>query len=126
MNPIHGSGELSVENVSLPQLAAYLKPYTRATLAAGQLAATLPYRFSYIDGKLEASLAGAKLALRNLALAREGAARDSFATLTRLDVSGIGADLDAARRRWTSCVPTAASLRSGATPGASSIWRTSW
>ncbi len=93
VNPIRGSGELTVENVSLPELAVYLKSYTSATLAAGQLAATLPYRFSYADGKLEASLAGAKLALRNLALAREGGARDSFATLTRLDVSGIGADL---------------------------------
>lgn len=93
VNPIRGSGELIVENVSLPEFSVYLKSYTRATLAAGQLAATLPYRFSYIDGKLEASLADAKLALRDLALAREGGAKDTFATLTRLDVSGIGADL---------------------------------
>jgi hypothetical protein len=98
VNPIRGSGELTLENASLPELAVYLKSYTRATLAAGQLAAILPYRFSYSDGKLEASLAGARLALRDLALAREGAS-DSFATLTRLDVSGISADL--ARREAT-------------------------
>ena len=92
VNPIRGSGELTLENASLPKLAVYLKSYTHATVAAGQLAATLPYRFSYSDGKLEANLAGAKLALRDLAMAREGAS-DSFATLTRLDVSGISADL---------------------------------
>jgi hypothetical protein len=98
VNPIRGSGELTLENASLPELAVYLKSYTRATVAAGQLAATLPYRFSYNDGKFEASLAGAKLALRDLALARESA-HDSFATLTRLDVNDINADL--ARREAT-------------------------
>ena len=92
-NPIRGSGELTLENVPLRELAVYLKSYTRATLAAGQLAATLPYRFSYSDGKLEASVAGARLALRDLALAHEGGASDSFATLTRLDASGVNADL---------------------------------
>jgi hypothetical protein len=93
VNPIRGSGELTLENAPLRELAVYLKSYTRATLAAGQLAATLPYRFSYSDGKLEANLAGARLALRDLALAHEGGASDSFATLTRLDVSGLNADL---------------------------------
>jgi hypothetical protein len=99
VNPIRGSGELILENAPLRELAVYLKSYTRATLAAGQLAATLPYRFAYSDGKLEASLAGAKVALRDLALAHEGGASDSFATLTHLDVSGINADL--ARREAT-------------------------
>ena len=76
----------------------YLKSYTRARVAAGQLSATLPYSFSYADGKFDASLAGAKLSLRDLALAREGAT-DSFAALTRLDVNDIDADL--ARRQAT-------------------------
>ncbi|MDO8778755.1 MAG: DUF748 domain-containing protein [Burkholderiaceae bacterium] len=98
MNPIRGSGELTLENAALPELAVYLKSYTRATVAAGQLAATLPYRFSYGDGKFEASVFGARLALRDLALAHAGAS-DSFATLTRLDVSDISADL--ARREAT-------------------------
>jgi hypothetical protein len=93
VNPIRGSGELTLENGPLRELAVYLKSYTRATLAAGRLDATLPYRFAYSDGKLEASVAGAKLALRDLALAHEGGASDSFATLTRLDASGVSADL---------------------------------
>jgi hypothetical protein len=98
VNPIRGSGELTLENVSLPDVAVYLKSYTRARVVAGQLGATLPYSFAYGDGKFEAGLAGAKLALGNLALAREGSS-DSFATLTRLDVNGIAADL--ARREAT-------------------------
>jgi hypothetical protein len=51
-NPIRASGEIALENVSLPQLGAYLKSYTRATVAAGQLSATLPYAVSYESGKL--------------------------------------------------------------------------
>jgi len=98
VHPIRGSGELTLENFSLPELAVYLKSYTHATMAAGQLTASLPYRFSYNDGKFSASLNGAKLALRDLALARQGTS-DSFATLTHLDVNDINADL--ARREAT-------------------------
>jgi hypothetical protein len=92
VNPIRGSGELTLDKVSLPQVSVYLKSYTSARVAAGQLSATLPYSFSYADGKFAASLAGAKLALADLALAREGAT-DSFAALTKLEVTGIDADL---------------------------------
>jgi hypothetical protein len=94
VNPIRGSGELTLDKVSLPQVSVYLKSYTRARIAAGQLSATLPYTFSYADGKFAANLAGAKLSLANLALAREGAT-DSFAALTHLEVDGIDADLAA-------------------------------
>jgi hypothetical protein len=94
VNPIRGSGELTLDKVSLPQVSVYLKSYTRARVAAGQLSATLPYTFSYADGKFAANVAGAKLALANLALAREGAT-DSFAALTHLEVDGIDADLAA-------------------------------
>ena len=92
VNPIHGSGELNLESVSLPEVAVYLRSFTRARVAAGQLSATLPYSFAYADGKFNASLAGAKLQMGGLALAREGAT-DSFAALTRLDVNHIDADL---------------------------------
>lgn len=43
---IRSSGNLPLGNVSLPDLAVYLKFYTRAIVAAGQLSATVPYRFS--------------------------------------------------------------------------------
>lgn len=98
VNPVLASGEVVLENASLPELAVYLKSYTRARVAAGQLSATLPYTFAYADGKFEARLAGAKLSLQDLAVAREGAT-DSFAGITRLDIGGIDADL--ARRQAT-------------------------
>ena len=98
VNPIRASGEVTLENASLPELSVYLKSYTRARVAAGQLSATLPYSLSYVGGKFEARLEGAKLSLRDLALAREGVT-DSFAALTRLDVNDINADL--ARRQAT-------------------------
>jgi len=98
VNPVLASGEVVLDNAALPELAVYLQPYTRARIAAGQLSATLPYTFAYADGQFEARLAGAKLSLRDLALAREGAT-DSFAGITRLDVSGI--DVDLARRQAT-------------------------
>jgi hypothetical protein len=98
VNPVLASGEVVLEDASLPELAVYLKSYTRARVAAGQLSATVPYTFAYADGKFEARLAGAKLSLRDLAVAREGAT-DSFAGITRLDIGGIDADL--ARRKAT-------------------------
>ncbi len=91
-NPIRVSGEIAIDNASLPQLGTYLKSYTRATVAAGQLSATLPYVVSYAAGKLQASLVGARVALRDLGLSREGST-DSFATLTQLELSDINVDL---------------------------------
>ena len=92
VNPIRGSGELTFENLSLPEPAVYLKSVTHARVAAGQFSASLPYSFSYANGSFDARLAGAKLSLRDLALTREGVT-DAFATLTQLEVSGIDADL---------------------------------
>jgi hypothetical protein len=98
VNPISASGELTLEKVSLPELGVYLKSFTRATVAAGQLSATLPYVLSYADGKFEARVAGATLSLSDVALSLEGA-KDSFAALTHLAVSDFSADL--ARREMT-------------------------
>ncbi len=98
LSPLHGSGELTLENVALAQLSAYLKSFTRATLASGQFSATLPYRFAYVDGKFDFSLAQAHAELRELTLMRPGE-RAAFATLSRLEVSQLSADL--ARREVT-------------------------
>jgi hypothetical protein len=92
MNPIRGSGELTLEDVSLREPAVYLKSFTRARVAGGQFSASLPYSFSYASGSFDARLAGAKLSLRDFALTREGAT-DPFATLTRLEANDINADL---------------------------------
>ena len=74
VNPIGGKGELTLSDISLPELAVYLKPYAQGlTVAGGKLGATVPYRFAYGAGKFEASLERAKVALRELALAQDAA-----------------------------------------------------
>ena len=92
LNPIRGDGELILNDASLPGLAAYLKAYTRATVTSGKLSARLPYAFSYADGKLEASIQGAGLALRDLALVRDGKG-EPFTSLSTLGIAGVNADL---------------------------------
>ena len=92
LNPIRGDGELILNDASLPGLAAYLKAYTRATVTSGKLSARLPYAFSYADGKLEASIKGAGLALRDLALVRDGKG-EPFTSLSTLGIAGVNADL---------------------------------
>ncbi|WP_353056229.1 DUF748 domain-containing protein [Janthinobacterium sp. JC611] len=92
LNPIRGDGELILNDASLPGLAAYLKAYTRATVTSGKLSARLPYAFSYADGKLEAHLKGAGLALRDLALVQSGKS-DAFTSLSTLGIAGVNVDL---------------------------------
>jgi len=92
LNPIAGSGLLSLENVALPGMAKYLKSFARVELSSGRLSAKLPYKFAYKDGKLDASLAGAGLALNDLVVKRDGAA-EAFVNLKQFDVSDVGVDL---------------------------------
>ncbi|MEJ5989907.1 DUF748 domain-containing protein [Ramlibacter sp. PS3R-8] len=90
LNPLRGHGKLTLDGLSLPEMAGYFKPYTRARMAAGRLSATLPYRFAYAGGKWEAALIDARLGLKEVALGREGGA-DAFATLTELEATDIDA-----------------------------------
>jgi hypothetical protein len=92
LNPIGGSGLLSLENVALPGMARYLKSFARVEVTAGRLSAKLPYKFAYGDGKLDASLAGAGLSLNDLSVKRDGAA-EAFVNLKQFDVSDVGVDL---------------------------------
>ena len=92
LSPIRGDGELILNDASLPGLAAYLKAYSRATVTSGKLSARLPYAFSYADGKLEATVKGAGLALRDLALLRDGKG-EAFTSLSTLGIAGVNADL---------------------------------
>lgn len=92
VNPIRGSGVVTVDKASLPELAVYLQSYAKVSIAAGSASLALPYRFAYSNGKFEASLNGATLALADLAVGKEGE-KDAFATLTRLNITGVDADL---------------------------------
>lgn len=67
LNPIAASGALVLRNVALPGLSSYLKPYTDVVVTAGRLSATVPYHLTYADGKLDAHLPGATVALDGLA-----------------------------------------------------------
>jgi hypothetical protein len=89
---IKGQGELVLENLPLHEPAVYLKSFTRATLASGKLTSTLPYRFAYDNGRFEATLNGARLAVQDLAVARQDAA-EPFAALKQMELNGINADL---------------------------------
>lgn len=91
VNPISGSGVLTLENVALPGVAAYLKSFSRVVVADGKLSAQLPYQFGYHDGKLDARLLGAGVSLSNLALKRGADA--PFVKLKQLSVNDIGVDL---------------------------------
>ncbi|WP_257572176.1 DUF748 domain-containing protein [Janthinobacterium sp. UMAB-60] len=92
LSPIRGEGELILNDASLPGLAAYLKAYTRATVTSGKLSARLPYAFSYADGKLEATVKGAGLALRDLALVQSSKG-EAFTSLDTLGIAGVNVDL---------------------------------
>lgn len=92
LSPIRGEGELILNDASLPGLAAYLKAYTRATVASGKLSARLPYAFSYADGTLQATVKGAGLALHDLALVQDGKGAP-FTSLNTLGIAGVNADL---------------------------------
>ncbi|WP_425251558.1 DUF748 domain-containing protein [Janthinobacterium sp. NFX145] len=98
LSPIRGEGELILNDASLPGLAAYLKTYTRALVTSGKLSARLPYAFSYADGKLEATVKGAGLALRDLALVQSGKSAP-FTSLATLGIAGVNVDL--ARQKVT-------------------------
>lgn len=91
VNPIAGSGLLTLENVALPGVATYLKSFSRIVVADGKLSAQLPYKFAYHDGRLDASLAGAGLTLNDLSLKRGIDA--PFVKLKQLAVSDVGVDL---------------------------------
>ncbi|MBA5687879.1 DUF748 domain-containing protein [Rugamonas apoptosis] len=92
LNPIGGKGELVLDKVALPGVAAYLKPYTRASVTAGLLSAKLPYHFSYQDGKFDAGLDGAALGVHDLAVA-QGTPAATFAALKTFELTGVQANL---------------------------------
>jgi hypothetical protein len=91
VNPISGSGLLTLENVALPGMATYLKSFSRVVVEEGKLSAKLPYKFGYKDGKLDASLAGAGLTLSDLSLKRGADA--PFVQVKQLAVGDVGVDL---------------------------------
>ncbi len=91
LNPIAASGLVAGEALSLPELAAYLKPFTSAELVGGKAAFELPYAVSYRDGKVEAAIDNAGFSLEGLAV-KAGGAADPFLALKSLRVDKVKAD----------------------------------
>lgn len=92
LSPLKGEGELTLTNVALPGLAAYLKSSARVAVGSGKLSATLPYAFAHTNGKFDATLHQASLALRELALSQPGKSAP-FASIRQFDVNQVDADL---------------------------------
>ncbi|MEI6661716.1 MAG: DUF748 domain-containing protein [Comamonadaceae bacterium] len=68
LNSLKGKGELVFEKVALSELAKYLKPYTRISVASGQMDLRLPYTFSYAAGKFDLGLTDAQLKVGDLSV----------------------------------------------------------
>ncbi|WP_210543807.1 DUF748 domain-containing protein [Rhodoferax sp. PAMC 29310] len=92
LSPMQARGELTLEDASLTELAAYLKPYTTANLSSGRLSVTVPYHLAYEGGRLEANLTGASLRLRDLTLA-SGEGREPMVNLKDVALDEINANL---------------------------------
>ena len=92
LNPLAANGLISAQDISLPALAAYLKPFTTAHVADGKVGFELPYRVSYRDGRLDAALDGASARVAALALKLDAAAPGPFFALTSVKIDNIRAD----------------------------------
>lgn len=93
LNPIAGRGELLLDAISLPELAAYAKPFTEIAMTGGKLGAKLPYRFAYAEGKLAFDVNAARLDLAELAL-RIGGIQAPTLKLATMQIENVNASLD--------------------------------
>ena len=70
--PLAASGTLTIDNAALPELMPYVDDFTAARVVSGRADLELPYHLALAEGKPQFSLNGAKLRLRELALAFAG------------------------------------------------------
>jgi hypothetical protein len=80
VNPIRATGEIAIDNASLPQLSVYLKSMVSVTVGAGLASAKLPYAVSYANGKFEARLLTGRVSAKDVAVSQAGTAA-TFASL---------------------------------------------
>ncbi len=88
--PLAATGTLVVGNAALAELMPYVDDFTASRIVAGRGDVELPYRLALSGGKLQASIIGAKLDLRELALATPG--EGSLARLGPISLGGIDFD----------------------------------
>ena len=91
LTPLAMTGTLAVGNAALAGLMPYADDFTAARIVAGHADLELPYRLTLVEGKPRFTLKGAKLDLRELALAGAG----ENALLAKFGaISLVGIDFD--------------------------------
>jgi uncharacterized protein involved in outer membrane biogenesis len=96
LSPVSLSGKLVLEHGDLPQVNPYLESQTALRIASGRARVALTHRFTLADGKPALLVDDASVAIDRLALAMRGA-EQPFATVGRLSLEGLKADLQARR-----------------------------
>ena len=93
--PLAASGTLAVGNAALAELMPYLDDVAAARIVSGRAELELPYRLALAGGKPRLTLNGAKLEVRDLALAADEA-RPPFLRLGQFALEGV--DFDSSTR----------------------------
>ena len=88
LSPLAAGGTLVVEALPLAELTPYFDDVAAGRIVSGSLDVELPYRLTLPGGRPEFSLAGAKLAMRGLALTASEASVP-FASIGALVLDGI-------------------------------------
>lgn len=94
--PLALSGTLVFEHGVLAQLNPYLHNFSEGRIAAGRAQVELPHRFALVAGEPRLEIKGAKLVVEKLEFVARGADKP-FATIARLALEGVNADLHARR-----------------------------
>lgn len=89
--PLAATGTLTIANAALAELMPYADDFSATRIAGGHADLELPYQLALADGILQVKLKGAKIDLRDLAIAGagNGALRAKFGAIT---VGGIDFD----------------------------------
>ncbi|AMO25009.1 DUF748 domain-containing protein [Ramlibacter solisilvae] len=94
INPVRAQGEVTVESVRLRPPGAYLDKLIRVALADGVLNAKLPYSVAVDGGRVQAKVANGTVSIDGAQGIRADA-KEPFAVLKRVDVTGLAGDLAA-------------------------------
>lgn len=94
LNPIRAHGEIALEAVRLRPPGSYLQRLMHVVLTDGTLNAKLPYTVAVDGGRLQVQVANGVFSADGVIGARTDA-KEPFAVVKRLEVSGVSGDLAA-------------------------------
>ncbi len=97
LQPIAASGTLKLAGFPLPSLMPYLDTALAGRISAGSAEATLPHRFSLVEGRPQLTVENASAAVTGLAVSLPGSGKGADAgapvKLTRFGMEGVNVDL---------------------------------